>query len=217
MEGAANGVGSQEKMISKKKARLILVGAIIAYILLGIAVGYFFFWDQYSKASRYEQELKDAIKKVQNNPNDLAARVDLGFKFMKAGKYDEAMAEYNAALKIDPNNSVVKMNIGYLYIEMKKYREADKVLQEVLETDPGFQVYFLLGKSKFLQGSYREAIQYLMAARDMNPTDTEVHYLLGQSYEKIGDNDMAIKSYEEALRFDPERKDAQEALARLKK
>ena len=205
---------NSEKMVSVGKARIIILIAVLAYLSLGIAVGYLYFW-RTNQSNRYDAEIKNAVNTVVENPDDINARINLGFKYMKAGKYKEAKAEYNAALQIDANNILAQLNMAYLYIQTKDYSSADSILTRLSTDDPGFQVYFLLGKSKYLQKKYPEAVQNLLSARDTNPTDTETLYYLGLSYKGLGNKDEAVKVFKRALEFDPNRKDVQNELARL--
>lgn len=206
---------NQENFLPVKKARLIIAVAITIYLIIGTVIGYMFVWYPFQSKSRYEAEIQDALKSVQQNPNDISARIDLGFKYMKAQKYDQAKGEYNAALQIDPNNTTTQLNLAYLDIEIKNYKEADKILSKLIQSEPGFQASFLLGKSEFLQNKYSDAVQNLTSARDMDPTDTETLYYLGVSYARLGQKDNASKAFKSALDFDPNRQDVQKELTKL--
>lgn len=205
----------QEKLITPAKARIILVVATLIYIILGLAIGNFFVWDQYDTASRYQQEINDAVLRVQDKPNDISLRLELGFYYTKAGKYTEAQREYNAALSIDPNSTLVRLNMANLQLEMKKYEAVQQLLNEVVQSDPNYQAYFLLGKSDFWQKKYSKAIQEFISARDLNPTDTETLYYLGLSYENTGNKKTAAETYRELLQYDPSHQGAQKALKRV--
>lgn len=205
----------RDKLIAYGNARLILLVAILIYILMGLSFGYYFVWDQYSTDSRYQQEIKDAVINVQEKPNDVSARVELGFIYMKAQRLNDAYREYSSALSIDPNSRLAKLNMANLLLEMKKFKEADKSLNEVAKTDPSYQVYSLLGHSNFLQKKYREAIQSYLSARDLNPTDTETLNYLGLSYEKVGNKKMAAEAYKEALQYDPNNQQVKNNLKRI--
>lgn len=202
-------------MIPIGQARLIILAVAVIYLALGTVFGYIFVWSPNKAVTRYEAEIKDALKTVKQKPNDIGARINLGFKYMKTQKFDEAKAEYNAALQIDPNNRVAILNMAYFFLETKNYKEADKYLENLNKTDPGFQVYFMLGKSKFMQKDFNAAIQKLQFARDLDPTDTETHYYMGLSYLKTGEKDKAAEEFKEALQFDPNRRDAIEELKKM--
>lgn len=209
------GLIKTDKLIAPARAHLILTVATLFYILLGIAIGYFFVWDQYSTDSRYEQEIKDGVFNVQEKPNDISARVELGFIYMKAKRYNDAHREFSVALSIDPNSRLARLNMANLLLEMKKFKEAEKLLNDVAKSDSSYQAYSLLGKSNYLQKKYKAAIQSYLSARDLNPTDTETLYYLGLSYEKTGNKKMAAESYREALQYDPNYQQAKNALKRF--
>lgn len=206
---------NDENFIPIKKARLIIALVLAVYLIIGLVVGYTFIWYPYHNESRYQAEIHDALTQVQRMPNDISARINLGFKYMKAGQYDQAKGEYNAALQIDPNNSIAQMNMAYVDMAMKNYKEADKILGALIKTDHGFQPYFLMGKSAYLQNKYGPAVQNLISAKDMNPTDTETLYYLGMSYARVGQKDNAQRILKSALDFDPKRQDVINELKKL--
>lgn len=92
--------------------------------------------------------------------------------------------------------------IGYFIIERvsiyKTLLDKDHV-----KSDPRKQFYILmrLAKSAWKEGNYESEILYLNEALKFQPNDIVALFRLGNSYEKIGRQQDAINSYNQALNF----------------
>ncbi len=54
-----------------------------------------------------------------------------------------------------------------------------------------------------IQGNYQEAIKCYLKMMKENPKDSKVLYSLGIAYENTGKNQKALKSFESALKYEP--------------
>ena len=57
------------------------------------------------------------------------------------------------------------------------------------------QKYYQDGRTKCNNGQYDEALTVLLLAYKMDPTNVDVLYFIGRSYQKDGDNNNALKYY----------------------
>ena len=64
-------------------------------------------------------------------------------------------------------------------------------------------------------GDYAGAIPLLQKSVDADPTNADVHNLLGFSHRKLGDVEMALAHYGKALKLEPEHLGANEYLGEL--
>ena len=64
-------------------------------------------------------------------------------------------------------------------------------------------------------GKYNNALQVLQKAVSINTAYDEAYYWMGRCYEKLGNNDEAVKNYQLALQIDKNYIEAKEALAKL--
>jgi tetratricopeptide (TPR) repeat protein len=73
-----------------------------------------------------------------------------------------------------------------------------------------------LGRSLVSAGKSAEAIVILELNAEQYPQDATAAFALGQLYARAGDREKAIASYERALRIEPDNRQAQQALQRLR-
>ncbi len=55
---------------------------------------------------------------------------------------------------------------------------------------------YLLGKILLSNGAAAEAVDHLERAAQLAPADPNVHYQLGQAYQRLGKSDLAAKEFE---------------------
>ncbi len=86
---------------------------------------------------------------------------------------------------------------------------------ESREEYKGPDYYFRDGIEDFNKGKFREAHEEFEKAIRLKPDFVEAHFWRGQSYERLGQPDSALRSYEDALRYDSHYLPAREAYGLL--
>lgn len=153
---------------------------------------------------------------VKADPNDIDARVSLGYSLQQAGRYDKALDAYKYVIEKDPNNTAAHYNSGVIYDRIGSAGKAEAEWSKVLQID---KTHVLAAKSlgKFYaqREHYKSLLYVVVPAADANPEMADLQYLVGLAYEKLGDTTRAIKYYQLALEYSPDMKDASDGLGRL--
>ena len=76
------------------------------------------------------------VKKLQDNPQDAAAHMNLGVVLQKKGDFDGALKEYQFAEEINPNDITTRLNIGTLCQAKKDYTTAINAYNTILQVNP---------------------------------------------------------------------------------
>ena len=84
----------------------------------------------------FENAVEAYKKWLTANPDDHAARFNLGRTYNKLYKDEEAEKEFRAAVKLNPDDSEYQTELGSILIKLAKYREAIGPLKRALELDP---------------------------------------------------------------------------------
>jgi tetratricopeptide (TPR) repeat protein len=116
---------------------------------------------------------------------------------------NESETKLRAALAGAPGNFEANHQLGDFYLHAGRYRESTPLLQAAYQIDPAnagneydlAQAYKDTGD--FSQA--REHVRKLLAHKD----DADLHRLLGELDEKLGDPLAAVHEYEQAVRLDP--------------
>jgi tetratricopeptide (TPR) repeat protein len=123
-------------------------------------------------------------------------------------KYELALEILNKATEIRPQDYQVWYNQGNILAQaLQKPKEAFTSFEKATQIKPDFYPAWL-GKGLTLISlkRYQEAIQTLNTAKDLNPQDPFVWIDLGIAFEKTGQFQAALKSYQKAaidLNYEP--------------
>ncbi len=163
-----------------------------------------------------------------------------GYKAARSDGYQEAYEYFHKAIALNPNEPFFRDESAYPTVilaaaawEQKETTMsgelADKAIEEnkiALTTSP-FNVSFWKTRTKIfytlamLDGLPKkqadqynqEALESLLTAQKLAPTDPKITYNTALLYSRLGNNNMAVKTLEEAVKLKPNYQDARFALA----
>ncbi|WP_407310742.1 tetratricopeptide repeat protein [Desulfosporosinus sp. SB140] len=213
---------SKKSKKAKKDSFSPLTSAILILLTLVISVGgwygvgKYFFWSNLDM-KRVNAQLDYYKQKVQAEPNNTEARVDLGYTYALKGNDGQAIQEFNQALMVDPKDFDAYLNLSLVFIKEKRFNEALEDLNKAGQLSPrDYKVPYEKGIVYRNLKMYKEATDSLNQANTLNPTNTDIIYETGMVAEAQGKKDDAIQIYKQALSYDPLYKPAIAALERLK-
>lgn len=92
-------------------------------------------------------------------PNNIEARIGLGYRYLIQGKFDDARAELNQVLDLTPLSFRVIHLISLTYYFNRQYDQAIEECRRILELEPNFALASMTIGDSYLQlGKYNEAI-----------------------------------------------------------
>jgi tetratricopeptide (TPR) repeat protein len=77
-------------------------------------------------------------RRAREHPGDVAARLDLGQRYLDAGQVKEATLEYVAALRLDPGNVEAHTNLGLLLFQAGLPAQGLRSVEQALAVDPRY-------------------------------------------------------------------------------
>lgn len=206
---------NQDNM-SKSLAFTILAIIIVVVISAGQFIGNQFFWNKPVYESKADFDLEIALNRVNNNPQIVEFRIELGWAFIQKGDYEAAITEYRNAVKLNENHLGAKYNLalGLLQVGSEEAEtEAEHLLEELLENSPTFiEARLTLGEYYLEQQHFEKAIEQFQFALNANPGTVDYMYLIGQAKEGKGDVEGARQFYEQAISYVPDFRPALDAL-----
>ena len=102
----------------------------------------------------------------------------------------------------------IYLSLGELYHQQGNVETASTYFQRAIELNPALADRFLeLGQDAFDAADFQHAIEPLNTHLLLFPEDIAATYLLGQSYEALGDTDNALRFYKRTLALDAARPD----------
>ncbi len=145
------------------------------------------------------------------------ALMDEGDKLQEEGSIRAAIAKYNEAVRRAPDQAVIYLSRAQALMEEDDLSAAERDISSARRYYPDlFYTRYFAGKLNIRQERWRNAVTELKAADRLLPGVTEVQYLLGRSYESLGNNSEAAKYYTKFLEDEPEGEEAEYTKGRLR-
>jgi len=141
--------------------------------------------------------------------------------------YDGALKTFRRAIKFDPYSSDAYRGIGCCLLEFKQYKEAVDSYSEAIDLNPdNYCAYIERGKiyaglqwdfykiphlkvyeDKYLEANVKDiskAIEDFTSAIEIDPTNDDAYYQLGECYQELKRYEEAIADFDEVIEFEPE-------------
>jgi tetratricopeptide (TPR) repeat protein len=114
-------------------------------------------------------------QRVQDHPDDLAARLDLAHRYLDAGQTEKALSEYAVALDMDPDDAEALAHVGLILFQAERYDQALQYVDHALRTDPRYPEALFIRGVVLLRGLHRprEAITAFETYLDAAPFGVE--------------------------------------------
>jgi O-antigen ligase/tetratricopeptide (TPR) repeat protein len=141
---------------------------------------------------------------------------------LQLGERERARAYAARAVAVEPQFSRCLAQLGFLAVQERQYAEGVRLLQVATQSpwqdDPAGEAtvaWVNLAVADYRLGRFADAATAARRALQNAPHLPEVHYLLGNSLERLGERDEAIHEFREVLRQHPTHAGARQALERL--
>jgi tetratricopeptide (TPR) repeat protein len=171
----------------------------------------------YAREKQYDKAV-DAYKlAIKLNPNLAAAYLGLGNAYANMERVSDALEPMRTAVRLDPNKPLAHLSLGRALAYLKHPDEAITELNEAKRLDPtNANIFNEIGNvflNSFGSGKLDDALAAYVEARRLNPALPYVHHNIGFTLMRLGRFSDAILPLQEALRLDPQYRNARYFLA----
>jgi tetratricopeptide (TPR) repeat protein len=155
------------------------------------AHGYYalYLWD----TGRLEEAMEQAQRTLALDPLRPGTRAQLGLYYYMSGRLDQALEELLKAVELEPTYQTPHLHLMVLYVDQGLLDEAVRELEFV-----GFPKEFARTLIKALLGQNSQEVAAAIIAKAQGALG---HVIVGVMYSKVGLNDHAFTSFEEAFRL----------------
>jgi len=167
--------------------------------------------------SKFEAASTSFLKALEENPENIAARIALGSATQSMGKTDEALKQYEMANTSATNVlSQFYSNLGALYQKKQNARAAQGAYEKLAVFQAkSVDSFYNQAMAAAAHGANHEAISEFDKVLAINPKHAAAAFQAGRVAEKMGDKAKAVEYYQTALRADLNLKAAQDRLKAL--
>jgi tetratricopeptide (TPR) repeat protein len=163
-------------------------------------------------AAQFAQAEKTLRSYLANNPSSAEGHFLLGYTLFRQQRAKDSLAEYTEGAKYQrPQASDLKV-VAADYVLLGDFADADKWLTAVTEESPKDpDAWYLLGRTKYNENRFEEAIQCFQRTLSLRPSDIKAEDNLGLSYQGLNRLDEAKQAFETAISWqkDSPTRDAQ--------
>jgi tetratricopeptide (TPR) repeat protein len=130
-------------------------------------------------------------ERVNQNPDDLAARLDLAHRYLDAGRIEEALDQYAAALELDPDDAEAHAHVAMVLYLSDRPDEALASVDRSLRTDPDYPEALFIRGVILLRGLDRpqdaiDAFQAYLAAAPFGVERATAQDLIAEAQAALG-------------------------------
>jgi tetratricopeptide (TPR) repeat protein len=175
-EGRAVRTASAEpRRVPAWAVAVLIGGTVLAVVVASLARDA----EPQTEAASSPQAADDPLaffeQRVQDQPNDLAARLDLAHRYLDAGMIEESLSQYAVALELDPDDAEALAHVGIILFQSGRPEEALRSVERALATDPRYPEALFIQGVILLRGLDRpdEAITAFETYLDAAPFGVE--------------------------------------------
>jgi tetratricopeptide (TPR) repeat protein len=151
-------------------------------------------------------QLDDLVARFPKNNTYALAQVIASFK---GGNSKVALQEVENVLRTNPDlPNAQNMKAEILYAQGQKQEAISQYEHLIKEHADFFQAYLSLGNLYLQEGQFEQAKAILEQVPQPGDNDKNVLYGLALAQEKCGNKEAAIKTYERALKKEPDKQQA---------
>ncbi len=151
---------------------------------------------------RRMESLKQFEKAIKYDAGHKIALTELASAYLDLRKYHNALETYK---KLETLGDVSAANYKQLLTLSHNLKQPDDVVlyaTKLKQADPSEKVNYYIGKVRYDQENYGEAIQVLNDAAKEDPKNAEVPYMIARSYADMLNYKQAIPFFQKAVQLD---------------
>ncbi len=150
------------------------------------------------------------------------AWTQLGNLYIENKKALPAITAFQTALQFDPHNYSARYSLIETYAGMRHTAEAEQEFKKFLATAPDLPsvralTYLAAARIAIARRDFSFALNYYQLARQLDPTNPEIDYLIGLVYISLNDLATAEQYLNLALKLDPNHDGARTALTAIQR
>jgi tetratricopeptide (TPR) repeat protein len=146
---------------------------------------------------KLRDELREAIKKVEANPEDPENIIMYGRRLAYLWRYHDAIDVYSKGIKRFSDHAMLYRHRGHRYISVRQFDKAFADLARASElNDHDFDIWYHLGLAHYLKGQFQQAVdayQNCLKVAEDDDSKIAISNWLYITLRRLGKEDDALK------------------------
>jgi Flp pilus assembly protein TadD len=220
---------SSPRAREKKQQVVVILGVILFFIFITIAIPAFFIDDtrdeanglrawanNLSQSGQYDSAAYLLGKACELDPENADLYLERGNAFLNGNKNDSALLEYDKVLMLNPQYTEAYYNRALVYFYRKQYRPAITEAKRALMVNSAYTDAMVLTGDCFYSASQSDsALVWYEQAYESGYRSASVSHIMAYINDTKGQTQKAIALYKEALQYDTTRVEIYSRLGEL--
>jgi tetratricopeptide (TPR) repeat protein len=160
--------------------------------------------DTKSKSDK-SMTISDLNSKIEDNPNDLLLLEERTKFYIQKSNLNNAIADLHKSIEIAPDSIKYYMKLSDIFMQLGQVQNSLSILKKVTELDKSYEdAWIKLGEIHLMYRKYQDVFNYANKALDANPYSDIAYFLKAYTYKEMKDTNMAIQSFQQCLKNNPQ-------------
>jgi tetratricopeptide (TPR) repeat protein len=166
------------------------------FYIVFLAFVYVFLHTPVSHAQKLNDLYLGIQKRIQENPDDLNAKMDLAYVFSQGLEFERAVKLYEEVIRHDEKNKRALTELCVLHVQMNVKEKAIDYCQKAVNLWPEEVLFWdNLGLAFYRLGEPVKSLDPFSEALKREPENGLVKFHVGQVFERLGFTDLAKNVY----------------------
>lgn len=167
--------------------------------------------DKLFESGNYKEAIIVYDEFLKLNPTDIKSLYNRGRSYEELGDFQSALKDFNEVLLVDSKNTQAMLSIATFHYRNEAYDQAAYFAERAIEENSQLsKAFFWLGRSNYQLGKFKEAMQALHSAINLNKSYGEAYLYRGILHLRQQNNKGACADFKSAASLDIS--DAKEAV-----
>src|SRR5688572_23822366 len=149
------------------------------------------------------ESLKNFEKAAKYDANSKEITSELASAYLDLRRYNNARESYKKLVELGEGSADNYKQIMTLSFQLKQNDDVIAYATKLKQVDPSAKISYYVGKVNYDQDNYGEAIKFLHAAAQEDPTNADVPYMIAHSYADMMNYKQAIPYFQKAIELNP--------------
>ena len=146
----------------------------------------------------------ELIELIQNQPDNIEARLKLTQQYLSNHDYSQAKDSLNEILGIDPEQVDANYILSQLYEFEENYEEAVLCMEKVVNKQQNPDLIYKLAQLYENIDNYEKALGLYIECYKYSPDDLAICERIANTSQILGNHSQAVEFYNKILKNDPE-------------